>query len=306
MFAAVRAEFRAPLWEVAGDHRYALYFTTAPGGEGVLLPAGGHDRWIFGILQSPADDYLPTHSEWEDLIAKAVGVPDLDIEVDHIARFTAAAQVAERFRVGNVFLVGDAAHRVTPRGGTGLNTAIAGGSDLGWKLSWVLQGWAAPSFLETYELERRPAATHNVERSADPTGSRRGPEAEVHNDLGGRIPHIWTADLDPAAPEARRSTLDLLGSGLTLFAAGEAREWHRAGAALDAAGHCPPVTVVGLDTPVARSLGLGSVGAVLVRPDAVPVASWWAPIDAEADIRRAIASLTEVAAGEEEVSPEAA
>jgi len=69
--------------------------------------------------------------------------------------FTFAAQLADRFRRGNVFIVGDAAHRVTPRGGTGMNTAIHDGYDLGWKLAWVLTGWAEPSLLDSYESERR-------------------------------------------------------------------------------------------------------------------------------------------------------
>ena len=61
-----------------------------------------------------------------------------------------------------VFLVGDAAHRVTPRGGTGMNTAIHDGYDLGWKLGWVLNGWAPEALLDCYESERRPVAEHNV------------------------------------------------------------------------------------------------------------------------------------------------
>ena len=74
---------------------------------------------------------------------------------------------------GRVFLAGDAAHRVTPRGGTGMNTALQSGYDLGWKMAWVLQGWADPALLDTYESERRVVAEHNVVRSTDPDGSRR-------------------------------------------------------------------------------------------------------------------------------------
>ena len=64
--------------------------------------------------------------------------------------------------------MGDAAHRVTPRGGTGMNTAIQGAHDLVWKLAGVLRGWAAPALLDSYETEFRPTAEHNVVRSADP------------------------------------------------------------------------------------------------------------------------------------------
>ena len=97
--------------------------------------------------------------------------------LDH-RRFTFSAAIAERFRAGAAFLIGDAAHRVTPRGGTGMNTAIADGFNLGWKLSWVLNGWAPDSLLNTYETERRPVAEHNLARSLDPLGSRRSVREE--------------------------------------------------------------------------------------------------------------------------------
>jgi 2-polyprenyl-6-methoxyphenol hydroxylase-like FAD-dependent oxidoreductase len=88
--------------------------------------------------------------------------------IERIGPFSFAAQLGDRFRVASTFLVGDAAHRVTPRGGTGMNTAIQGAHDLAWKLAGVLRGWAAPALLDSYETEFRPTAEHNVVRSADP------------------------------------------------------------------------------------------------------------------------------------------
>ncbi len=71
--------------------------------------------------------------------------------------------------MGDAFLIGDAAHRVTPRGATGLNTAIRDGFDIGWKLGWVLRGWADARLLESYERERRPVAEFNTEARLGPT-----------------------------------------------------------------------------------------------------------------------------------------
>jgi len=282
LFEGFRIEFRAPLWEVLGEHRHLLYFTSEPGAEAVLLPAGQGDRWQLGFQPGSAIDPSsdPSTAELEDVLRRVAGVPDLDVRIERTGHFSAAAQLAERFSSGNVFIVGDAAHRVTPRGGTGLNTAIASGYDLGWKLAWVQRGWAPESLLATYEAERRPHAAHNVARSADPMGSRRGAATEVDVDLGGRIRHVWT---EPGVT----STLDLVGEGLTLFSSG-VRAWRAAARALRCA---VPVTVVTVEPIVARSLGLGSEGAVLVRPDGVPVAGWWSALDARAQLCGAVSGL---------------
>jgi 2-polyprenyl-6-methoxyphenol hydroxylase-like FAD-dependent oxidoreductase len=55
-----------------------------------------------------------------------------------------------------------------------MNTAIADGYDLGWKLGWVLSGWAGEDLLDTYEAERRPVAAHNLERAAAGDGAGAG------------------------------------------------------------------------------------------------------------------------------------
>ncbi|TFG96726.1 MAG: hypothetical protein E4H11_02975, partial [Myxococcales bacterium] len=75
------------------------------------------------------------------------------------------AQVAERYRVGRTFLVGDAAHRFPPTGGLGLNSGVQDAHNLAWKLAAVLKGEARASLLDTYESERRPVAQTNADQS---------------------------------------------------------------------------------------------------------------------------------------------
>jgi 2-polyprenyl-6-methoxyphenol hydroxylase-like FAD-dependent oxidoreductase len=242
--------FHAPLWNVVGEHRHLIYSVTREGAAPTFVPAGRGDRWLCGVRDAEPPDARRAAA----LVRHGAGVPDLPVRIERTRGFSAAAQLAETFRCGPVFLAGDAAHRVTPRGGTGLNLALHDGFDLGWKLAWVLNGWAPPALLDSYEAERRPVAEHTATRSADPNGSLRAPEQEVHNDLGGRIPHVWIGE---------RSTLDLLGPGLTLFAG---RDWD---APLPSG---PPLTVRRLDPVAARAVGAGPGTAVLVRPDGRPTA----------------------------------
>jgi 2-polyprenyl-6-methoxyphenol hydroxylase-like FAD-dependent oxidoreductase len=63
-------------------------------------------------------------------------------------------RLADRFRVGRVFIAGDAGHIHSPAGGQGLNTGVGDAFNLAWKLAAVLQGHAAPVILDSYEPER--------------------------------------------------------------------------------------------------------------------------------------------------------
>jgi putative polyketide hydroxylase len=259
------AAFTAPLWELVGEPRYGLYPIVHPEVSSVFVPSGRDDEWVFGVDAALLDRL--DAAEMARLIRIAAGVPDLEPRISRITTFNFAAEIAERFTDGSAFLIGDAAHRVSPRGGTGMNSAIADGFDLGWKLGWVLNRWAADELLGTYEAERRPVVAHNVERSLDERGSYREAIDEIQIDLGGRIRHAWVE-----ADEGRASTLDLVTDGLTLFTAPDA--------AAVAPPVCPgcaaPVTVRPLPAIAARALGIAPGGTLLVRPDGVP-----APVPAE-------------------------
>lgn len=92
----------------------------------------------------------------------------------------------------------------------------------------------------------------------------RGVSEELHVDLGPRIPHAWV--------EPGRSTLDLLGPGLTLLRGPDA-DWRPPAAQA-------PLTEHRLDAMTARAIGLGVRGAVLARPDGVAATvalDWPAP-----------------------------
>lgn len=265
-----RVEFTASLDAAVGSRRHALYVLKHPEVDGcVLARRGREDRWGLSRERPASRAGMAELSEGElvTMIRTATGVDDLDVTVERVNGFTFAAQVAERYRSGRGFLVGDAAHRMTPRGGTGMNTGLQDAFDLGWKLAWVLKGWAPPEFLETYEHERRPIALHNVGRAASPGGARRTTDEALPMDLNGRIAHCWLDRMGDLV-----STLDLIGDELTLFTAADDPGWAaRAGQT----GFGAPVRVVPVPPHAAQALGLTTpTGAVLLRPDGHEVASW--------------------------------
>jgi 2-polyprenyl-6-methoxyphenol hydroxylase-like FAD-dependent oxidoreductase len=277
VLASFTTLFRAPLWDVVGPHRHLLYSVTHSESPINFYPAGPSDRWLAGLRIEGAET-LDEH-RLAELIRLGAGVPGLPVQIERSRSFSSAVQLAVRLRSGPVFLAGDAAHQVTPRGGTGLNLALHDGFDLGWKLAWVLHEWANPALLDTYEAERRPVAEHTAARSADPNGSIRAPEQEIHADLGGRIAHVWSDG---------RSTLDLLGTGLTLFAGRDGPAWDAAGASLATR---MPVDVRLLDAVAARAVGAAGHAALLVRPDGKPAGVLPAGAERAPALRAAVAAI---------------
>lgn len=92
------------------------------------------------------------------MVAERSGRGDIVIHsVAWASAFHMNARLADRYRMGRVFLAGDAAHVHPPTGGQGLNTSVQDAYNLGWKLAAVCAG-AADNLLETYEEERRPVA----------------------------------------------------------------------------------------------------------------------------------------------------
>ncbi len=265
-----RVEFVASLDTVIGARRHGLYVLKHPDDAdgAVMARRGREDRWSlsrerpFGAagMEDLSRDDLVT------LIRTAAGVPDLELTVERLSRFSFAAQIADHYRRANVFLIGDAAHRMTPRGGTGMNTGIQDGFDIAWKLAWVLRGWAGPQLLDTYETERRPIGLHNVGRSAEPGGARRSTDDALSWDLDGRVAHAW---LDHNG--ARVSTIDLVSDGLTLFTAADHPEWP---STVDRTGWTAALKVVVLSVETAAVLDLPPTGALLVRPDGHEIARW--------------------------------
>lgn len=81
------------------------------------------------------------------------------------SRFHSDERQVPEYRVGRVFLAGDAAHCHSPAGGMGMNTGLQDAANLGWKLAAAVDGWAGQGLLDTYQAERHPVGTMAVHAS---------------------------------------------------------------------------------------------------------------------------------------------
>lgn len=128
-----------------------------------MVAVNGADEFVFHTqLKEGEDKNAITHDDARAIFETVLGAP-LDIEILSLDFWTAGyTLVAEKMRENRVFIGGDAAHLFTPTGGLGYNTAVEDAVNLGWKLSHSLKNPFGPQFLDSYELERRPAAQRNT------------------------------------------------------------------------------------------------------------------------------------------------
>jgi putative polyketide hydroxylase len=156
--------FEADLRPFLSGRNYILYLIINPETQGVFVTYDGHRRWVYSWdydpqQQSP-DDFTPEFSA--GMIRKAIGSSDVDIHVESTFFWKIQSALADKFREGRVFLVGDAAHRFPPTGGFGMNSGLQDAQNLGWKLHQVLRGDAGEELLDTYDPERRTTAQRNI------------------------------------------------------------------------------------------------------------------------------------------------
>jgi 2-polyprenyl-6-methoxyphenol hydroxylase-like FAD-dependent oxidoreductase len=125
-----------------------------------IVAINGRDQWRFSIIRGPQDREL-TPDEIHAAIRRAVGV-DFDYEILTVVPWVRRELVADRYRAERGFILGDAAHMMSPTGGFGMNTGVGDAVDLSWKLTAVLEGWGGDALLDSYEAERRPVGVRNV------------------------------------------------------------------------------------------------------------------------------------------------
>lgn len=164
----------------------------------VMLNTNGADRWLLitrvGTTTDERDRPL-TEAETIETIRSILRVADLDVSIINEGYWRTVRSIAKSFRQGRYFLVGDAAHRFSPTGGFGMNSGIQDVHNLAWKLAFVLKGWSSEALLDSYDVERRPAAHSNAD-IADINNSRMPRfQAAIASGNEDRIT-FWLRDMD--------------------------------------------------------------------------------------------------------------
>ena len=157
------ADLRPYLW----SRRAPVIWTCTPRGLGTIIVHSSPDDFVFQFAYFPPVQRLEdfTADDCRRRIRAAVGHRDLAVDIHSVQSWAMTAQVANRYRHGCTFLIGDAAHRFPPTGGLGLNTGVHDAHNLAWKLAWEIAGRAPANLLDTYEAERRPIGIANTEHS---------------------------------------------------------------------------------------------------------------------------------------------
>jgi 2-polyprenyl-6-methoxyphenol hydroxylase-like FAD-dependent oxidoreductase len=125
---------------------------------GFIVPFGdGWYRVIAWDRRNQKPDSAPVDlDELRAVIQRALGTDYGMHDARWLSRFHSDERQVPRYRVGRVFLAGDAAHVHSPAGGQGMNTGLQDAANLGWKLAAALRGAAPPGLLDTYQGERHP------------------------------------------------------------------------------------------------------------------------------------------------------
>ncbi|MFC4053279.1 FAD-dependent monooxygenase [Actinomadura syzygii] len=117
---------------------------------------GRHRVIAWNRRHQPPDSEPVDVAELRDTVRRALGTDHGIHDVGWTSRFHSDERQVPRYRVGRVFLAGDAAHVHSPAGGQGMNTGLQDAANLGWKLAAELWGWAPSWLLDSYDEERRP------------------------------------------------------------------------------------------------------------------------------------------------------
>ncbi len=118
-------------------------------------------RWEFQLLRGENADDFRTLNALRPLIEPwTADVADSELALLRVSEYTFRAQIADRWRRGNVFILGDAAHLTPPFTGQGMGAGVRDAANLAWKIAGVHNGTLAEDVLDAYQQERKPHTRH--------------------------------------------------------------------------------------------------------------------------------------------------
>lgn len=156
--------FDTDMSDEIGGKRFTSCFVTDLNATVTPRPGG---RWLLALQYFPEKGEAPEEFDAgrsRELVRSAAG-RDVRADLVDARPWTVAARVADRFRKGRAFLIGDCAHLMPPTGAFGGNTGIHDAQNLAWKLALVLRGEASPDLLDSYDAERRPVVERTLEQA---------------------------------------------------------------------------------------------------------------------------------------------
>lgn len=124
----------------------------------------GHHRWEYPARATEDEQELLRETAiWKVLGDQ--GITRQNVKILRAVIYSHHVRVADRWRVGRVFLAGDAAHAMPPWIGQGMSAGVRDAANLGWKLAAVVKGQAPDSLLDSYQAERKPHVTEVTRRA---------------------------------------------------------------------------------------------------------------------------------------------
>jgi 3-(3-hydroxy-phenyl)propionate hydroxylase len=126
-----------------------------------LPMAPGRRRWEFMLLPGERAEEMMADDRIKELLAAHIDISRAEIVRKAVYQFHAL--VAGQWRVGSVFLAGDAAHQTPPFRGQGMCLGIRDAVNLAWKLALVVTDYADEQLLDTYQPEREPHVRATIE-----------------------------------------------------------------------------------------------------------------------------------------------
>jgi 2-polyprenyl-6-methoxyphenol hydroxylase-like FAD-dependent oxidoreductase len=233
-----------------------MYTYFDPDGPVVTLPMlGGRVRFLAQIHDAPGTplNQHPTQEQLQQIIDARIG--GVTITAPHwLTCFEIHHGQVPAYRLGRVFLAGDAAHIHSPAGGQGMNTGIQDAFNLCWKLATVIKGDAGNALLDSYHAERHPIGKQVIDFTSTLTklGTLKGPVRLLRDAIVRVVGHLPPA-VRVMASNIAETNIAYKNSPITL----PANPRH---SKVSTGQHLPHITEPALQKQVSLAFGAGNLG----------------------------------------------